>query len=389
MLSCNKEEVVTDREVPSFAITAFNTYDGFGTGEDIIVTQNGKTVITGLGVGSYPTTEPFVLQLDAGNELEWAETPVLDNKSLWNRTMSIIENLDGAYTLLSYSDDSADWGLDFHLTTYQPSGTRMWGRQLEGFPANEISRSFLQASNGDYIVLGKIDNDAGLSLTDEDKLVAARTDKNGALIWYEVLKERDVIAAGDIVASSDSTFVILSAHRGVPNQVRVRMIDGLGNTLWEKPVFSSDNLSASVKLKLIKTNDGGYLASFAADEEGKVQEQDAYLVKLNEQGDQVWSRQYGGNRLEFAVEAISTNDGNFVYLFTTGSFGAVGLDLMLVKVDQNGAVRWEKKYGGPSSYQGRGIVERPDGSLLVLGDTNTEGYFKFFLMELDAEGNAL
>ena len=66
---------------------------------------------------------------------------------------------------------------------------------------------------------------------------------------------------------------------------------------------------------------------------------------------------------------------------------------MLVKIAQSGEVIWEKRYGGAISDQGKAIIERPNGNLVVLGNTNqitgSEFEFEFFLLETDAEDNPL
>lgn len=58
---------------------------------------------------------------------------------------------------------------------------------------------------------------------------------------------------------------------------------------------------------------------------------------------------------------------------------------------KHGLLLWDHVYGGPASDQGRKVVERNNGNLVVMGNTNegnsSDAIFDLFVLETDPEGN--
>ena len=80
------------------------------------------------------------------------------------------------------------------------------------------------------------------------------------------------------------------------------------------------------------------------------------------------------------------SDGNYVFLGATTSF-TQGTnnpqDIFLVKADQNGNELWNRNLGG---HAGKSIQNTADGGFIVLGDTVASDTSSFVLMKTDGEG---
>lgn len=59
---------------------------------------------------------------------------------------------------------------------------------------------------------------------------------------------------------------------------------------------------------------------------------------------------------------------------STGSFGVEGGDLYLVRVDEDGQRLWSLVVGGPGVQQGRDVLILPTGGFLAIGSTDTGDY---------------
>lgn len=108
-------------------------------------------------------------------------------------------------------------------------------------------------------------------------------------------------------------------------------------------------------------------------------------------GQGTWQRTYGGYSLDEGKAVIVTSDGDFVVAGNTGSFGAGGADIYVLKLDGNGEKIWSRTYGTPQMDHGTDVMETVDGGLVVAGFTNGlgNGGYDGYLVKLDGDGNLL
>lgn len=122
---------------------------------------------------------------------------------------------------------------------------------------------------------------------------------------------------------------------------------------------------------------------------------------LFSQFDVEWYKFYGGNKDDVVVEAIQTIDGGIVVTGVTesneGDFGQNNgmLDTYILKVNQDGELLWSKIIGGTENDYPTGIAEDSNGNLYVLLFTDsTDGLFAenygsvdAWIYKLDPNGN--
>jgi hypothetical protein len=117
-------------------------------------------------------------------------------------------------------------------------------------------------------------------------------------------------------------------------------------------------------------------------------DKDLYLLKIDEDGNQLFQKTYGGGLNDFGFNVIGTSDGNLLLLGLTNSYG-VGYDIFLVKVNLAGDTLWQKNYGGAGYDSAKGIIETDDGGILILGPASNGSTTDFRTLRLDAQGNEL
>ncbi|HEX7343444.1 MAG TPA: hypothetical protein VF398_04220, partial [bacterium] len=160
-----------------------------------------------------------------------------------------------------------------------------------------------------------------------------------------------------------------------------------GDSLWSHTYGGIDGEAAH---SIIPSGDGGYLlagwtASFGAGPS------DMWLVKVDAQGDSLWSRTYGGSGNEDVGAIIPSGDGGFLLAGGTNSFGAGQADMWLLKVNAQGDSLWSHTYGGSQNDWAYAIIPSGDGGFLLLGETYSfsVGDGGVWLMKVDAQGNFL
>jgi hypothetical protein len=140
---------------------------------------------------------------------------------------------------------------------------------------------------------------------------------------------------------------------------------------------------------LIQTADGGYAIAGTTTSFGAGLS-DAYLVKLDANGNLQWTKTIGGKEFEDGYALIQTADGGYAIAGQTNSFGAGGYDVYLVKLDANGNLQWTKTIGGKKDDVGlMALIQTSDGGYAIAGATNSFGARNgdVYVVKLDANGN--
>jgi len=134
-----------------------------------------------------------------------------------------------------------------------------------------------------------------------------------------------------------------------------------------------------------QTSDGGYVAAgVAASSPGP---SDAWLFKLDPNGNVQWSKTYHGDqRVEGFFQAEPTRDGGYVAVGNTFSFGSPGhpSNGWVLKLDRAGNVVWQEAFGGQDTFS---IDQTKDGGFIVAGTVDVDGRAEAWVFKLDREGN--
>ncbi|MEM8910012.1 MAG: hypothetical protein AAGD05_19335, partial [Bacteroidota bacterium] len=153
--------------------------------------------------------------------------------------------------------------------------------------------------------------------------------------------------------------------------------------------------------------DGGYLVVGTTQssnlDPGKRGKTDAWLIKLDELGNLVWSKTYGADGNDFAKAAWINPDGTILVLGYSDS--GIGLspdhhgatDGWLMKLQTDGQVVWTKQYGGLRADYLSTINTGPNNTYLLAGSTYSQeetigehmGARDEWVLNIDANGTVL
>ena len=97
------------------------------------------------------------------------------------------------------------------------------------------------------------------------------------------------------------------------------------------------------------------------------------MLKLNQDGDKIWDKTYGGSQNDQATGLSKTNDGGYIISGYTSSFdgdvseNAGFQDYWIVKVDGQGTIQWEKSFGFVGQDQAYKVIPTRDGGYFASG----------------------
>ncbi|UPQ76040.1 T9SS type A sorting domain-containing protein [Chryseobacterium nepalense] len=128
---------------------------------------------------------------------------------------------------------------------------------------------------------------------------------------------------------------------------------------------------------------------------------DFHLVKLNQQGEEVWEKYFSGQNHDFLSATVNTQDGGFVLAGT--SFSGKGLDkkedskggsdFWLIRINEFGDELWQKTIGSNSDEEARAVIQTTDMGFFVAGNiqNSAKGYGSkdVLVVKLDKNGKEL
>ena len=132
---------------------------------------------------------------------------------------------------------------------------------------------------------------------------------------------------------------------------------------------------------------------------------DYHIVKLNQQGQIVWDKYFGGNNHDFLTATTSTQEGGFVLAGTSYSTSGLqkkgkqkgGSDIWVIKVNENGEEEWQKTLGTTVDEEAKSVIQTNDLGYFVAGNAqikqaqNSEGFGSkdVWLVKLDKTGKVV
>lgn len=173
---------------------------------------------------------------------------------------------------------------------------------------------------------------------------------------------------------SNSTDGDVSGNHGDTDAWIIKL-NSSGNIQWQQS-FGGSGEELDFKIQL--TPDGGYLfagssASSDGDETGAHGLFDVWVVKLNNAGTIQWKRSLGSSDHDLLGNLVSTPDnGCLLAMSTSGNDGDVTsnhnagfYDFWIAKLDNTGAISWQKSLGGTDEDMALGVTAAPGGFVIA------------------------
>lgn len=117
---------------------------------------------------------------------------------------------------------------------------------------------------------------------------------------------------------------------------------------------------------------------------------EAFLLKLDNQGNVTWLHYFGGTGADLFKKVIVTADGGFLAVGQTKSFGYTSGAVMVVKTDASGVEQWHNYYGEQSTNGeiGNGVTATADGGYAIAGTQNASSTFaaNMLVLKINAAG---
>jgi hypothetical protein len=261
----------------------------------------------------------------------------------------------------------------------------------------------LLAEDGGYFIVGT--TDLVFEPERQGNIYLIRTDAAGDVLWEKTYGGPGYESGGTIYPADDGGLMIagVTTSFGAGGMdVYLLKVDQEGNELWSKTFGGPlDEMGAAFPLE-----DGGYIVggnvvdpndivadASAAGYGGADGRSNIYLSRTDSDGNELWTRTFGGENNVMASSALPTDDGGFVILATIMYYPESGDDICLLRVDENGDEVWSYTWEQDSTNAFE-LVETLDGGYLISGAYSTSDdpqapEADYLFIKVDSQGNEL
>lgn len=258
--------------------------------------------------------------------------------------------------------------------------------RILGTSETESAASVKETSDG-YIITGSYEPD------DEDYsyLLVKKTDLYGKTVWLKTFgTDKNADNGSDVIVANDGNYVVLGnteSYGAGRFDFYLLKLDPNGNLIWSKTYGGQYDESAS---GVLQTSNGEFImcGNTKLSASGS---RDAYVVRADAQGNQLWAKSYGGVGGENASSIIETSDGGFIFAGSTTSNGTDDFQIWIVKIDANGNEVWSKIHGGAEWDEAASISATSDGGYILSGYTLSKGAGAkdAYLIKVNASGDII
>jgi hypothetical protein len=269
---------------------------------------------------------------------------------------------------------------DFYLLKTDEQGDTLW-TQTYGGDHYDGARCVFQTSDNGYFVAG-IDRSYNFG---ENDIQLFKTDSIGNILWTRSYggEHEEGITGGQATADGGYIFIGYTASFGMGSMdAWLLRLDADGDTLWTK-TYGGENYDSGTSV--VQTPDEGYFVlcniNYGFNDQGLT------LIKTNPAGDSLWARRYFHNN-EFGVSIIPAADSAYLILANTLAVGDE-FDIRLIKIEDDGDTLWTSIIGGLEIDIGYSIQQSADNGLLICGSTGPYFDQDIYIMKTNAEGDTV
>lgn len=342
----NFEATDTNMYVVKFNVSGDTIWTkNFGSNKKDLLYKVRETSDLGLIVCGYSNSyngtgsdDAYFAKLDSNGNMLWNKVYGTTGK---DRAQDIIQTSDGGYAMVGYTSSPGAQYFDAFFVKTNASGDTVFTK-IYGGAQYDDANSVKQTSDGGYLMVGQT---YSYGAGDGDVWIV-KLNSTGDTLWTKTVNNSSVENAEYIAAVTDSTFIIaggITSGMFGGNDGMLIKIDNVGNILWQK--FYGGSAPDDFHTVEV-TNDGGFIATGTSTSGGPA-DPNLWLVRMNATGDTLWQKFFGGYNHDHGYSGKQTPDGGFILCGHTGSFGFNYEEGIVIKTGSNGELIEPLKYASP------------------------------------------
>ena len=310
----------------------------------------------------------------------------------WNKTFgginndvakSVVKTSDNCYVILGETNSYGN--TDIWLLKTDMLGNELWNKTFGEFK-NEKAMSIVETQDKGLIFIGYTTSIE----TDDKNVIVIKTDNDGNQLWSKTFGGSKDEWGWDIEETFDGGFILtgqtMSYGAGFFDAWLIR-IDSLGNELWNKTYGGVDG---DYGQSIDQTSDLGYIITGETFSYG-AGDGDVQLIKTDCNGTLLWSKTYGGRLKDFGTTVLQLEDKGYLIVGGTYNYGMGECDIWVIKTDEHGNKIWDKTFGGYKTEWAWNCIKSIDRGFFLIGFTDSyqSKNDDMIIIKIDEQGNLL
>jgi hypothetical protein len=240
------------------------------------------------------------------------------------------------------------------------------------------------SAGGNYTLVGQLN----ISDTAEAAFIS-RHNSSGTPLWAKTISSTGKYSLHGIERSDGSFFIIGSKDLSTTTTRANNIIWAKFNSSWQPVYQKIFGGSRNESLNFWgSTQDGGFIGVGDTNSYGaSASDNDVLAIKVKADGNLQWAKaiHYGG--ADSGIHMVEMSGGGYAVLGYVETAGG-GQDILMFKMDANGNIGWKKIFATTDDDWVIGIWQAKNGDLLILGNTETDfDENNMFIIRLTAAGN--
>lgn len=343
----------------------------------VVQTQDGNFVVVGRTNGYGSSGNAFIMKVDENGNQLW----VKDYSGInIDEAFDVLENADRTLMICGLTYSYGEGNIDGFVMKTDSLGNRIWAKSYGNILGEQFCRVTHDGTGGYYLAGYAQKVNGG----DQGSLVM-RIDGSGGMIWSQWVEAWQPQGTGyfpiDLVAIKTGG-VILTAIQG---RVSCWKFSSAGNLEWSNQ-YSMRSWGHRITEGI---NGDIYISSF---DYGVASSVDIAVLKIDSNGNALWQKSYGGAYNDVARSITFTSDSCLLIGAYTNSIGNGSYDACIIKIDQNGSLKWGKAYGTVWVEWLFSAAQTSDNGFILTGWTYSTGNnpdsLKIYLVKTDSSGNS-
>ena len=288
----------------------------------------------------------WILKLDDTGAIEWQKTYAHGG---WEyQTVEMKGTSDGGFVVVGTGSVADRWGV--LVMRLAADGALSWGF-VYAVPGSAVGRSIEVTPDGGCVVAGE----------DTAGAWVLKLDAGGAIEWQKSYATGDPATVARIRRTSDGGYLVAGSLESAADRADawVMKLDAAGAIAWERRLVSA---AAEAFGDAVESGAGYVAAGYGAG--------GLLAVRLDAAGAVAWQRSYGGGGYAKALHPVV--DGSVVVAgagLGLRSDQAGEYDGWLLKLAPDGAIQWQRRYGGGDDDSISALAPDGSGGLVLAGAT--------------------
>jgi len=303
--------------------------------------------------------DAMIIKLDKNGNVLWSKTFGGNGEDVIQKILKC----NDYYFAIGYTESYGNGEADYWVLKFDGDGNEIWEKT---YGSSNVEFASDAVCEGNSIIIVGLQA-AAMGSTEQDAWVI-KIDCDGNLIWEKTFGGSDIDWLFCIEKDGDDFIMggYTASFTSVAWDAWLVKIDGDGNEIWNKTYGGGDVDT----IEDIVVSGEGYIA--AGDTMSYGRWQDAFLMKVDKEGEQKWVKIFGGSDWD-AFVAVEKEEDGYIIAGRTDSFGAGNFDAWLVKVDGGGNEIWNKTYGGRRRDVAWDVIAGSD-YYYLFGETSSYGH---------------